>query len=87
MATQAKLPPIVFTCAACRERIVHTDMLALGTAHPDVCGARPILLRIDSDHAGRWVPIIQSHQLMTDSDRERIRKQIAEMIADHKRRA
>lgn len=82
-----KLPPIYVECAACGEEIEIADILRLGDAHPDICAARPVLLRLDSDSHGNWFPIIQSHEGMTDADRARIRDQVKEMIADFERRA
>jgi len=82
-----KLPEILVECAACGDDITISSCLRLGDSHADVCPARPVLLRLDSDGNGRWVPVIQSHQLLTDHDRARIRKQIAEMVAEHQRRA
>lgn len=84
---QRKVPAITTVCAACGLEIELTDVLRLGDAHPDLCSARPLLLRLDSDSEGRWVPILQSPERLTPIDRERIREQIKEMIADFESRS
>ena len=82
-----RLPNIHMLCDACGDTIELRDVLRLGDAHPDICSARPVLLRLDSDSSGNWVPIIQSHESLTEPDRERIRAQIEEMVADYKSRS
>lgn len=81
-----KVPTILLDCAACGDEVEIASILRLGDAHPDVCAKRPVLLRLDSDADGRWVPIIQSHEKMTEPDRDRIKAQIKGMIADFERR-
>lgn len=86
MARRKKLPEIFVDCSACKRTITIDDILKLGTGHVDNCAARPTLLRVDSDSEGRWVPIIQSPQCLAPQDKERIRAEVKEMIADFNRR-
>ena len=79
------VPDVEVTCGACGEPVNVRTFLRLGDSHPDICRARPVLMRIDSDSEGRWFPLIQSPQNLTSADRVRIKGQIAEMISDFRR--
>ena len=87
MARKKKLPEIPLTCLACGKETGLSEMLRLGDAHADTCSARPVLLRLDSDSQGRWVPIIHHPDNMTAPDKDHIREQIKEMIADFESRS
>ena len=85
MARKRKVPDVLVDCAACGQEIEIRDLLRLGDSHADMCRARPVLLRVDSDKHGNWLPIIQSPDQLTDIDKSRIRDEIQEMIADFQR--
>lgn len=74
------VPDLFFECALCGDEIEVREILRVDGSHADLCARRPVLLRLDSDPHGNWVPIIQAHGNLTDKDKKRIRTEIEKLI-------